>query len=71
MSKFIEIKEGLTRITINTNYLVNVKKISSDTFYVDYYANDSTGQHPYIVDRAEVRIKANEYDEFIRNLSED
>ena len=40
MKKFVTVKDGSTKITINTDFLINVQKISSDMFYVDYYAYD-------------------------------
>lgn len=67
MSKFIKIKNGKTTITINTDYLVNIQKISNDTMYVDYYASDATGKCPSIIDRAEVYIGNNNYYESLIN----
>lgn len=71
MSKFVKIKNETTIITINTDYLVNIQKISSDTMYVDYYASDATGEHPSIINRAEVYIgDNNNYDNLINQLHE-
>lgn len=70
MKKFVTVKDGSTKITINTDYLINVQKISSDTFYVDYYAHDADGEHPYVIDRAEVSIKSDEYNKLMNDIDD-
>lgn len=69
MSRFVTVKDGTTKIVINTDYLVNVQKISSDTIYVDYYAYDTSGIHSKVINRAEVNIKSlQEYEDLIDEI---
>ncbi|WP_195354135.1 hypothetical protein [Bacteroides cellulosilyticus] len=70
MKKFVTVKDGSTKITINTDYLINVQKISSDMFYVDYYAYDVNKEHPYVIDRVEVSIKSNEYNKLMNDIDD-
>ena len=70
MKKFVTVKDGSTKITINTDYLINVQKISSDMFYVDYYAYDVNKELPYVIDRVEVSIKSNEYNKLMNDIDD-
>lgn len=53
------------RVVITPNSLVNIHKVSSDIVYVDYYANDPEGKHPFIIERIETNMK---YDEIMETI---
>ena len=54
MKKFVTVKDGSTKITINT----------------DYYAYDVNREHPYVIDRVEVSIKSNEYNKLMNDIDD-
>lgn len=53
------------RVVITLNSLANIHKVSSDLVYVDYYASDPSGKHPFIIERIETNMN---YDDIMNTI---
>lgn len=59
MKRFIVIQDR-SKIAININAITNFKAYSTNETYIDFYANDSEHNTPFMIDRAEAKYSFDE-----------
>lgn len=57
--EYIKVNDNGTILVINTKYIANAKKISSEKIYIDYYSYSGKGDS-FCIERAEVDMQIEE-----------
>ena len=53
--EYIKVNDNGTILVINTKYIANAKKISSEKIYIDYYSYSEKGDS-FCIERAEANM---------------